>query len=325
MDRATRNFVMLSATALVLVAYGLCGLIAYGILPLLDGRASGDPIGLFAVAGLGALLTVSIFLGVRTLWREGTAARALSRHIDTTALPQPSDLRLAAREAGLSGRVSLVDSPKCCSFVYGALAPRVALSRSLHARLSIDELRAALEHERYHVDSLDPLRSVVSRAAVDGLFFLPALRTLQGRYEVARELAADRRAVRLVGPRPLAGALLKAMEAATTDHPATIPLATPRSLDSRLDQLETGREPTPAGLDRISLGATALGVLAFLALLVTAPLAAGGGVNLIRGLAPASLLEGAIICLLPLVAASAVVYRRLRVRPTRLLLPSPRS
>jgi Zn-dependent protease with chaperone function len=69
------------------------------------------------------------------------------------------------------------------------------------------------------------------------MFFLPALRMLGVRYEAARELAADRRAVGIVGPRPLAGALLKAIEGAPVDRPATIPLAARRSIDSRLVQL----------------------------------------------------------------------------------------
>jgi Zn-dependent protease with chaperone function len=314
MDRAARNFLALAAISLALAAYGICGLVAYGIVPLLQGRGPGGAVGVLTVLGLGVLLGVSIMRGCRTLRRQTSAARGLSRRVDRAALAIPPRLLLAAREAGLSDRVTLLDSTEPCSFVYGVLAPRVVISSALLSRLSDVELRGALEHERYHVQSLDPLRDALADAAVDAMFFLPAMRTLGARYEAARELAADRRAVGIVGPRPLAGALLKAMEGAPAERQATIPLAARRSIDSRLIQLETGREPVPAGIDIATLGATTLGAGVFVALLVAAPLAIGGGGELSRELGPASLLEGAAYCLLPLAAASVLVYRRLTSR-----------
>jgi Zn-dependent protease with chaperone function len=252
--------------------------------------------------------------GGRTLWRQAAASRELSRRIDRATLAIPRRLLLAARAAGLAGRITLLDSTEPCSFVYGVLAPRVVISSALLSRLSTVELRAALEHERYHVQSLDPLRDALADAAVDAMFFLPALRTLGARYEGARELAADRRAVGIVGPRPLAGALLKAMEGAPSERQAAVPLAAHRSIDARLIQLETGREPALAGVSAGTLAATALGACVFVALLVGTPLAIGGGADLSRELGPASLLEGAAYCLLPVAAASAVIYRRLSSR-----------
>lgn len=319
MDRAARNLLALGAIVLTLAAYGLCGFIAYGVVPLLEGRTGDDDVGLLAVVGLGMLLALSIYRGGRTLRREAVATRELSRRLDAAALAFPAPLLLATRDAGLDGRVTLVDSCESCSFVYGAVVPRVAISSGLLARLSPDELRAALEHERYHVERLDPLRGALADAAVEAMFFLPALRTLRGHYEAARELAADRRAVEIAGARPLAGALLKAIEGGTPERPATISLAAPQTIDSRLAQLETGREPRSARVDRRSLGASALGACVFLILLAGAPLAVGGSADLSRELGPASLLEGAAICLLPLAATTALLYRRLSTRSTRTL------
>jgi Zn-dependent protease with chaperone function len=317
MDRAGRNFLVLAAVALVFGAYGLCALIAYGVVPLAKGRSHDSGLAFLAVAVLATLLFLSAFLAARTLWRQAAAARALSRRVEADAIPMPSMLALATQEVGLAGRVQVVGSARSYSFVYGALAPRVVLSGGLLSRLSGVELRAALEHERYHVLSLDPLRDALARAAVEGLFFLPALKSIQRRYEAARELAADRRAVTLVGSRPLAAALLKAMEGAGDAPPATVALAGPDVMDARLTQLETGREPGLATIDGRSLGATALGALAFLILLAGIPLAAGGSSDLARELGPTSLLEGAILCLLPLTAAAALIYRRLWTRSTR--------
>jgi Zn-dependent protease with chaperone function len=314
MDRAARNLLGLATIVLILAAYGLCGLVAYGVVPLLEGRTPSDGVGLLAVVGLGLLLGCSTYRGGRSLQRQAVATRELSRHLDASALTAPIRLLLAADDAGLANRVSLMGSNECCSFVYGAVKPRVAISSGLLARLSTDELRAALEHERYHVERLDPLRSAFADAAVDAMFFLPALQTLRGRYEAARELAADRRAMEIAGARPLAGALLKAIEAGGPDRPATMALAAPQSIDSRLVQLETGREPRSAGIDRRGLGASALGACVFLILLAGAPLAVGGSADFSRELGPASLLEGAALCLLPLAAATAAIYRHLSTR-----------
>jgi Zn-dependent protease with chaperone function len=314
MDRAGRNFLALAAITVALTAYGVCGVVADGIVPLLEGRVPGGLIGVLPVLGLGVLLVFSLGRGARTLWRQVAATRELAHRIDRAAAAMPPRLLLAAREAGLADRVAFLDSTEPCSFVYRLLAPRVVISSGFLSRLSDIELRATLEHERHHVESLDPLRSALADAAVDAMFFLPALRTLGARCEAARELAADRRALRIVGPRPLAGALLKAMEGAPTERPATIPLAAPRSIESRLAQLETGREPRLTGIEARALGATAAGASLFTLLLVGTPLAIGSGADLSRELAPASLLEGAAYCLLPLAAAGAVIFRGLSAR-----------
>lgn len=319
MDRASRNFLALASIALTLVGYGFCGVIAYGFLPLLQGRTGEGFIGLLAVICLGALLTLPAVLAARALRREAAATRGLSRRIEAAALAPPPGLRLAALEAGLATRITLVDSQESCSFVYGALMPRVAISSGFLARLSAEELRAALEHERYHVQRLDPLRSTLASAAVEALFFLPALRILYKRYETARELAADRRAASVCGARPLAGALLKAIDGAVaTERPATVPLAGPQLIDLRLAQLETGREPKLIGFGLLGLGGSALGALASLALFIAAPLATGGSADvggaLARELAPGVLLEGAALCLVPIAVAMGWTYWRLSLR-----------
>ncbi|HEY2054794.1 MAG TPA: M56 family metallopeptidase [Solirubrobacterales bacterium] len=288
MDRAARNLLALAAIVLTPAAYGLCAFIAFGVVPLLGGRSDAG-VGLVAVGCLGALLALSTGRGVRALWRAAAATRELARRIDAAAIPSPPSLILAARETGLAGRVTLIDAPDPCSFVYGASAPRVAISSGLLARLSPAELRAALEHERYHVRHLDPLRSALAAAAVEAVFFLPSLRALHDRYEAARELAADRDSIDACGPRPLAGALMKAIDGTGTERPAAIPLAAPGLIESRLDQLETGREPRLARTSRRNLCLSALGAGAFLVLLVASPLA-------VADLGPQALLEGLVWC-----------------------------
>lgn len=318
MDRAARNLLALAAVAIVVAAYGFCGLVAYGVLPLLEGNGRVDGVGLLGAVVLGMLLAVALARGGLALRRQASATRELSGRIEQEAVEPPPRLVLAAAESGLAGQISLLDAAEPCSFVYGALAPRVAISTGLLWRLSPDELRAALEHERYHVQNFDPLRGAIACAVVDALFFLPALGILRGRYEEARELAADRRAMRTAGVAALAGALLRASEGEESRHPAMVPLAARRRIDSRLAQLESGREPGLGGIDRRCLLATLIGVLAFLTLLVGVSAAGGDlGGTLASEFSPASLLEGVAFCLGPVALGAALASRIVSSRSSR--------
>jgi len=289
MDKAARNFFLLAALALLFGGLGLCAVFVSGLLPIIEGRSEDAGPSLVAVTGLAALLASSACRGARTLRREVRAGRALARVVAEGALPTPARLCRAAGEAGLSGRVRLINSDTSCSFVYGVLSPSVVFSSGLVSRLSPEELQAALAHERYHVVSLDPLRSAVGRVAVDALFFLPALRGIHRRYEAARELAADRRAVAVVGQQALVGALLKAMEDPGAEPAASAALASPAVMDSRLVQLESGREPPSRSIDPIDLTASVIGAAAFVALLLSVPLAIGGASDLARQIEPVNL------------------------------------
>jgi len=62
------------------------------------------------------------------------------------------------------GRVVLLDAPERFSFATACLTPRVAVSRGLLQGISDEELRAVLEHERYHVCNLDPLKILLVQA-----------------------------------------------------------------------------------------------------------------------------------------------------------------
>ncbi len=106
-----------------------------------------------------------------------------------------------------------------------------------------------LEHERYHVCNLDPLKMLVLRTLSATLFFLPVLSSLRARYVTGCELAADRRAVLTCGRRPLVGALLKVVRGPEWNelHMAAS-LGGHELLDARVAQLETGREPRLAAL-----------------------------------------------------------------------------
>ena len=230
-------------------------------------------------------------------------------------------------QAGLGGRVVLVDVPESFSLVYGVLTPRVVVSRGLLEGVSDGELRAVLEHERYHVCNLDPLKVVLVRTLAAALFFLPALDSLRVRYVAARELAADRRAVAACGRRHLVGALLKVVRGPQwSELDVTAPIGGAELLTVRAAQLETGVEPR---LHALSITRTTLSLVGA-ALLVAAFLASvsglGGPVAVHRatgtGLATATLL-GSLACTAPFAGAGILAYWLLARRASRALSRAP--
>ena len=249
MNTANRSFVTLVVFALV--PYALIGVFCCGALSLLAYRVSTDGISVltddwrvwpaiafFAVVGAG---TIRALLSLRTQLR---ATERLGQHVRALELEACPKLEGAAAGTSLVGRVVLIDDQRAFSFTFGLRHPQVAVSRGLVDVASPDELAAALEHERYHVRNLDPLKVLVARTAGPALFYLPVLRDLHRRYVAGRELAADRRAARACGPQPLAGALYKVTTGPEwSELGAAAAIGADDLLDLRVTQLETGREP----------------------------------------------------------------------------------
>jgi Zn-dependent protease with chaperone function len=215
------------------------------------------------------LLVTANLLAIRSFRTQAANTRRLTQWVREHSLPLSREVTEAAHDAGLGGRVRLVDANEPFSFAYGMTKPQVAVSRGLVESVSADELAAVLHHERYHVANYDPLKVVLARSIPDALFFLPALGELRGRYVAGRELAADRRAVRKTATTTVAGALFKVV-----GGPPEVDLATAaaiggdESLEARVAQLESGAEPPLRGVSRGRLAASVggAGVLAWAAI-----------------------------------------------------------
>jgi hypothetical protein len=319
MDSPARNFSALVGICAVLGAYAVWGFIAYVAIPLFGvnrgafGRLTTTSV-MPAIILIG-LFAVSIGSAGAALRRQISASRRLSVRIQTLALPPTLELRGAVELAGLTGRVTLVDSGEPFSFVYGVLVPRVATSRGFLELLTAEELRATLEHERYHVRNLDPFRAFTGKLLSEAFFLLPSLNVLRERYEVARELAADRRAEQACGSRPLLGALLKALEGPEGESVATACLAESAHLDARISRLETGGTPTLPMVSSSSLAWSALGVCAFLSVFLSAMIGLGGTSVLARA-AAYEISETGIsldaLCVAPILVAAFSYWRLAR-------------
>jgi Zn-dependent protease with chaperone function len=329
LDRANRSFLAFIGVALLFSATVLCGAIGGVLVPLGLARIShggllglwNDRASLLAPLVLFASIAACLALGGRALVRQAIASRKLSLRMRALASTVPDALGRAALQTGLAGRVVLVDAADSFSFVYGVMTPRVAVSRGLLERATDQELRAVLEHERYHVRNIDPLKAALVKVLAEALFILPALDSLRTRYVAGRELAADRHAVELCGRRSLAGALLKVVRGPDwSELGGAAAMSRPELLDMRLIQLETGAEPKPEVLDAksvvLSLGGAALFAVTFLV-----SVSGLGGATAVyhatgTGLMAATSL-GALACVAPIAGAGLVIYSLVALRASR--------
>lgn len=288
-DTADRSFLVFAG--LVVAPYLLfflaaCGLVTifgvrfadHGLGALTAGRGDLRPAALlvFLLVVATGLALVSLRSQVRATWRLAERVRSLS-------LPVPPSLADAAAKVGLAARVDLVDSDEPFSFAYGLVAPRVVVSRGLLDSAEPAELLAVVEHERYHVRRLDPLKVVVARAASTAYFFLPALRGLRRRYAAASELAADRRAMTTHGRGALAGALYRVVRGPDwTELSTAAALGGPELLDVRVGQIESGEEPDVDPVSRGQRVATAAVLLGIVATLAFTVVSLGGPTAMMR-------------------------------------------
>lgn len=284
LDTANRSFTGLvgaSAVAGMVLLCGAAGCVLAALVASQVGRHGLDafarePESLWPAAAFLAIVGTGAAIGARSLVRQVRDSRELDRRVRELTVPSPPDL-VAAAERARVGDVVLVDAAEAFSFAYGAVVPRVAISRGLVDSVSAAELEAVLAHERYHVRNLDPLKVLIARALPAVFFYLPALKVLRERYVAGRELAADRRAVRRCGREPLAGALLKVVRGpAWPELRTAAAIGGPDLLEVRLAQLETGSEPRLSLLTPRSVVASLAGALLLTGLLVAAVAGFGG-------------------------------------------------
>lgn len=206
------------------------------------------------------LATCGIVLGLASLFRQLLLTVALIRSLIARRVRPPRGVAVVARELELDGRVDVVDDDRAFSFCYWFRRPRICLSTALVRRLSRDELRAVLVHERYHLRHRDPLRVVIARYFAAGLYVVPAVDELASFYALQKEIAADDDAVRHVGMAPLARALYKLLpDAPDRELGLLMPVTGLSVTEARIDRLVTG-SPLPLRLSpcAIALSAGAL-------------------------------------------------------------------
>jgi hypothetical protein len=327
-DRANRRFLSLLAVALVIGAFVLCGALAGVLGPLVLSDLARNGIRALANASMLPALALAVWalaglgLGARSLVRQLVSSRRLSRYVSARALALPTDLSRVATRGGRDVPLVLVDAPQSFSFVYGMLTPRVVVSRGLVEVASADELSAVIEHERYHLCNVDPLKLVLARSLSAALFFLPVLSALRACYAADCELAADRQAVATCGHRSVAGALVKVIPGpGWAEQRVLASMGAPDLLDARVAQLETGVEPRLPVIDIRRVALSVLSMTLFAVLYLTSAYSLGGPAAVHRvtgsGLAGATLLDG-FACAIPFIAIGLSLCLLVAVRARRL-------
>lgn len=212
---------------------------------------------------------------VRLVQRSGRVTRR-------TTVTAPAALLAAADRVGIAGHLRVFTDDSPLAYTAGLLRPRIWVSTALARGLAVDELDAVLWHEREHLLRRDPLRVLIVRVISSLFVIVPLVRVAALRFEVAKELDADRAAVRAQrGPAALAGALV-----ALGDRPAPTDVAIGAwsMTTARVDQL-CGEDPSSL-LPRSSRRVRALSLAALVfALLLSFGQAARANVL------PASLME----------------------------------
>jgi beta-lactamase regulating signal transducer with metallopeptidase domain len=324
LDAPNRLFLTLALGGLLLSAYAMCGVVEGILAPLVitsvsrNGWAVLLSVRVMAALILLGLVGVALAQAGRVLTRQVAASRHLKQRTGELAIDPPIRLVEASRAAGLSGRLILIRLSTPVSFVYGVVRPRVVISDGLLERLSSPELLAVLEHERYHVSNLDPLKTAMLRLMTAALAFVPDLEPFRVQYRAGRELAADRRAIATCGRRPLAGALLKAMpEPDWADTDAAVPLQSHSLLHRRVTQLESGAAPPDASFASVRALLTVLSANAWLAIVATAiGCTSSVTASSIARLGQATLIRG-LLCAAPIVAVGLLAYALLALKINR--------
>jgi Zn-dependent protease with chaperone function len=322
LDDANRSFLAFMALATLAGAYAVCGALEKALAPLIVSQLPHRPLSLLATLPFATLMMASLVLGGASLARQLIATHRLASRIKNIGEAPPDRLAKAAVEAGLGGRVTVIDTPELFSFVYGLLTPRVAVSRGLLDNTSAVELRAVLEHERYHVTNLDPLKILLTRSLSATFFPLPALAHLRKRYETHRELAADRRAAEICGHPALAGALLKTMRAPRWHAPSETPIAPmggSELLSLRVAQLEDGAKPdldAPPSLHGVLFSMLSSALFAVTVLCAISASRGQGLPAIGTGLNNTTLI-GSLTCAAPFAGAALAAYALIALRARR--------
>jgi hypothetical protein len=273
--RADRAFALV--VALALMSSAILGALLAAIVPHAAHVLSVGPDDLVDAVTLLllTLATCGIALGLGSLFRQLFMTLALIRSLVARRVATPPDVAAVAAALGIADRIDVVADRHPFSFCYWFRRPRICVSTALVERLSNEELRAVLIHERYHLRQRDPLRVVIARYFAAGLYVVPAVDELATFYTLQKEIAADDEAVRLLGVAPLARALYALLpEAGDRDFGLLMPVTALSVTEARIERLVAGAD---APL-RLSVGAVALSLGALVGAAVLVAIRAGTSV-----------------------------------------------
>lgn len=211
---------------LLLALIGLFGASGSGCLAFLWGR--------LLFGAIAALLTLALF---RATLRARERSSQVRKLID---ISQPVNVNIGAIAQRCGVRVRVVNYADAFCALVGPWNPVVLISRATLDRLSIEELEAALHHERAHAARFD-LKLAAALSFFADLLPLPVDDLVEA-YATARERAADERAVQHCDPTTLASAIVAVATTRNTRAVAALAEETHSVKQRVLMLLSTGAE-----------------------------------------------------------------------------------
>ena len=156
-----------------------------------------------------AFLLNFIYRVIKSVYSTRRFARTITMRI---VRPQ-TKLSEILSSVSLQDKVFEVDLKHSEIFCCGFIRPRIYVSSRLLRRISKNQLRAVLLHEKNHLESFDPLKIFIANVMRKSFPFIPGLKSIVDQFEVNIELSADARATNNFKEiRPLGNALMKLIE-----------------------------------------------------------------------------------------------------------------
>lgn len=177
--------------------------------------------GIFSVGYmLDALVTYTFLLCftliVRQIFLERRARRKLLAAIHLEYSKQFSDTYGNGERQALT----IVRCERPVAFTMGFLTRDVFLSTGLLAVLDDQEIEAVIHHERFHGRHADPVKTFLLSLFASVFWYIPLMNWFHDQYKIARELLADRYAMRIMGSSEgIGSALLKLAKKGTPSGP----------------------------------------------------------------------------------------------------------
>lgn len=142
----------------------------------------------------------------------------------------------------LSKKAYLVESKKKFAFCFGIIHPRIFLSSALITTMSSKELEAILLHEQHHLNNHDSLTIFFAYLIDTFTPIFPLIKDIIRTYDIEREIAADRMAIKALGDAgPLLSALSKLLISSPVAFVGVSQLGNRDTLESRINEI-TGKE-----------------------------------------------------------------------------------
>ncbi|MNI15530.1 heat shock protein HtpX [compost metagenome] len=110
--------------------------------------------------------------------------------------------------------ILVVSHPESLALTMGFIRPQIIVSTGMLQLLDEDELEALIQHETFHRNKKDPLKTFLMSICSSVLWYIPILTWSYKQYVTVREVLADAYAMNMTGsPESLGSALLKLLRA----------------------------------------------------------------------------------------------------------------